>query len=182
MDLAHSDPGAEAEIVVEWAVKEMHPFLNQQTSNERIEEAWQHNQDFISHAPTPGLPGNFEDGLEEAADWGSSDEEKYTFSSFSTLDANTSTVLDPLSNEGRKGSCNNMSELGKVCKLYNVNFGVLDVLECEHEISFTNCAECHQNVSSMWLLDLGSSAHVTNNTQMLGLILLITVHLVATEV
>ena len=56
-----------------------------------------------------------------------------------------------------------MSDLAEVCKLYNVNFGVLDVLRCKHKISFTNCAECRQKVSSMWLLDSGDSAHFTNN-------------------
>ena len=172
-ELGHSDPEAEAEaacllaeeidIAAEWATKNMYPLLNRQSSNDRIEEAWQRNQDFINCAPTPGLPADFDDGLEEALDWGSSDEEKYAFSSFSTLDANSTTVLDPLSSEGSKGSCNNMSDLAEVCKLYNVNFGILDVLKCKHKISFTKCAECHQKVSSMWLLDSGASAHFTNN-------------------
>ena len=172
-ELGHSDPEAEAEavcllaeeidIVAEWATKNTYPLLNHQSSNERIEEAWQCNQDFINRAPTPGLPDDFDDGLEEALDWGSSDEEKYAFSSFSTLDANSTTVLDPLSSEGSKGSCNNMSDLAEVCKLYNVNFGVLDALKCEHKISFTNCAECQTKVSSMWLLDSGASVHFTNN-------------------
>ena len=172
-ELGHSDPEAEAEvahllaeeidIAAEWATKNTYPLLNCQSSNDRIEEAWQCNQDYINHAPTPGLPADFDDGLEEALDWGSSDEEKYAFSSFSTLDANSMTVLDPLSSKGSKGSCNYMSDLAEVCKLYNVNFGVLDVLKCEHKISFTNCAECRQKVSSMWLLDSGASAHFTNN-------------------
>ena len=56
-----------------------------------------------------------------------------------------------------------MLDLAEVCKLYNVNFGNLDVLKCEHKISFTNCAECCQKVSSMWLLDSGISVHFTNN-------------------
>ena len=57
---------------------------------------------FIDHAPTPGLPDGFDDGLEKALDCGSSGEEKYAFSSFSTLDANSKTVLDPLLNKGSK--------------------------------------------------------------------------------
>ena len=47
--------------------------------------------------------------------------------------------------------------------MYNVNFGVLDVLKCEHKISFTNYAQCRSKVSSMWLLDSGASAHFSNN-------------------
>ena len=169
--LGHSYPEAEAEaarllqeeidIAAEWATKNTYPLLNRQSSNDRIEEAWQRNQDFIRRAPTPGLPADFDDGLEEALDWGSSDEEKYAFSSFSTLHANSTTVLDPLSSKGNKGSCNTSTDLAEVCKMYNVNFGVLDVLKCEHKISFTNCAECRQKVSSMWLLDSGASAHFT---------------------
>ena len=145
-DLGHSNPEAEAEaarlaveeaeIAAEWATKNTYPLLNCQSSNERIEEAQQKNQNFINRTPTPGLPADFDDGLEEALDWGSSDEEKYAFSSFSTLDANSMTVLDPLSSKGSKGSCNYMSDLAEVCKMYNVNFGVLDVLKCEHKISF----------------------------------------------
>ena len=49
----------------------------------------------------------------------------------------------------------------EVSKLYNVNFGVLDVLNCEHYIAYTKCAECCQNVSTMWLLDSGPSANFT---------------------
>ena len=172
-ELGHSDPEAEAEaarllaeeidIAAEWATKNTYPLLNRKTSNEVIEEAWQRNQDYINRAPTPGLPADFDDGLEEALDWGSSDEEKYAFSSFSTINANSSIVLDPLSSEGSKGSCNTSTDLAEVCKMYNVNFGVLDVLKCEHKISFTNCAECRSKVSSMWLLDSGASAHFTNN-------------------
>ena len=74
-DLGHSNPEAEAEaahlaaeeadIVAEWAVKETHPLMNQQSSNDRIHKAWQHNWDFINHAPTPGLPDDFDDGLEK---------------------------------------------------------------------------------------------------------------------
>ena len=152
MELGHSDPEAEAEaacllaeeidIAAEWATKNTYPLLNHQSSNNRIEEAWQCNQDFINRAPTPGLPADFDDSLQEALDWGSSDEEKYTFSSFSTINANSSIVLDPLSSEGSKGSCNTSTDLAEVCKMYNVNFGVFDVLKCEHKISFTNCAEC----------------------------------------
>ena len=92
MDLGHSEPEAEAEaacllaeeidIVAEWATKNTYPLLNCQSSNDRIEEAWQRNQNFINRAPTPGLPADFDDGLEEALDWGSSDEEKYAFSFF----------------------------------------------------------------------------------------------------
>ena len=50
-DLGHSDPEAEAaaaclaaeeaDIAAEWAVKETHPLMNQQSSNDRIHEAWQ---------------------------------------------------------------------------------------------------------------------------------------------
>ena len=172
-ELGPSDPEAEAEaacllaeeidIAAEWATKNTYPLLNRQSSNERIEEAWQCNQNFINHAPTPGLPADFDDGLEEALDWGSSDEEKYAFSSFSTINANSSIVLDPLSSEGSKGSCNTSADLAEVCKMHNVNFGVLDILKCEHKISFTNCAECRSKVSSMWLLDSGASVHFTNN-------------------
>ena len=150
VELGHSDPEAEAEaahllaeeieIVAEWAMKKMYPLLNHKSSNELM--AWQRNQNFINHAPTPGLPADFDDGLEEALDWGSSDEEKYTFSSFSTINANSSIVLDPLSSEGSKGSCNTNMDLAEDCKMYNVNFGVLDILKCEHKISFTDCAEC----------------------------------------
>ena len=43
------------------------------------------------------------------------------------------------------------------------NFGILDVLKCEHHIAYTKCAECRQKVSTMWLLDSGASAHFTNN-------------------
>ena len=151
-ELGHSDPEAEAEaahllaeeidIAAEWAMKNTYPLLNHQSSNDRIEEAWQCNQNFINNTPTPGLPADFDDGLEEALDWGSSDEEKYTFYSFSTINANSSIVLDPLSSKGSKGSCNTSTDLAEVCKMYNVNFVVLDILKCEHKISFTNCAEC----------------------------------------
>ena len=97
MDLGHSDPEAEAEavrllaeeidIAAEWANKKMGP--PHISSNEAIEWDWQHHQNHLNRAPTPGLPADFDDGLEEGLDWGSSDEEKYTFSSFSTLDANS---------------------------------------------------------------------------------------------
>ena len=123
-------------------MKNTYPLLNRQSSNDRIEEAWQRNQDYINCTPTPGMPADFDDGLAEALDWGSSDEEKYTFSSFSTINANSSIVLDPLSSKGSKGSCNTSMDLAEFVKMYNANFGVLDVLKCEHKISFTNCAEC----------------------------------------
>ena len=140
------------------------PTLKRKSSNEVVEEILQHNQDFLACrncAPTPELPHNFDDDLEDALDWGSNEEMKYTFSSFSTFDTNTSTVLVP--SFVNKGECNNMLSVKEVSKLYNVNFGVLDVLKCEHHIAYTKCAECHQKVSTMWLLDSGASAHFTNN-------------------
>ena len=166
-DLGHSDPEAEryaaeeADIAAEWAAMPK-PTLKRKSSNEVIEEIWQCNQDFLAHrnrAPTLELPPNFNDNLEDALEWGSDEEMKYAFSSFNTLDANTLTVLVPSS---IKGECNNMSSK-EVSKLYNVNFGVLDVLKCEHHIAYTKCAECRQKVSTMWLLDSGASAHFTNN-------------------
>ena len=140
------------------------PTLKRKSSNEVVEEILQHNQDFLACrncAPTPELPPNFDDDLEDALDWGSNEEMKYTFSSFSTFDTNTSTVLVP--SFVNKGECNNMLSVKEVSKLYNVNFGVLDVLKCEHHIAYTKCAECRQKVSTMWLLDSGASAHFTNN-------------------
>ena len=140
------------------------PTLKHKSSNKVVEEIWQHNQDFLAHqnhAPTPELLPNFDDDLEDALDWGSNEEMKYTFSSFSTSDTNTSTVLVP--SFVSKGECNNTSSVKEVSKLYNVNFGVLDVLKCEHHIVHTKCAECCQKVSTMWLLDSGASAHLTNN-------------------
>ena len=117
-ELGHSDPEAEAEaacllaeeidIAAEWANKKMGPPCI--SSNEAIEQDWQRRQDYLNRAPTLGLPTDFDDGLEEALDWGSSDEEKYAFSSFSTIKANSSIVLDPLSSEGSKGSCNTSTD------------------------------------------------------------------------
>ena len=169
MDLGHSDPEAkqyaaeEADIAAEWAAMPK-PTLKHKSSNKEIEEIWQHNQDFLACqncVPTLELPPNFDDDLEDALDWGSDDEMKYTFSSFSTSDTNTSTILVPSSIS--KGNCNNMLSVKEVSKLYNVNFGVLDVLKCEHHIAYTQCAECHQKFSTMWLLDSGASVHFTNN-------------------
>ena len=73
-ELGHSDPEAEAEaarllaeeidIVPEWANKKMGP--PRISSNEAIERDWQRCQDYLNRAPTPGLPADFDDGLEEA--------------------------------------------------------------------------------------------------------------------
>ena len=148
----------------EWVEAELSTLPNLMASEIR-----QIRQDFItalSRAPTPGLPADFDDGLqdpdEETLDWGDDEEMKYAFSSLNTLDTNTLTVLHPFQSEA-KGVLYNMSEVEEVSKLYNVNFGVLDVLKCEHKISFSQCVKCRQKVSSMWLLDSGASAHFTNN-------------------
>ena len=117
------------------------PTLKCKSSNEVVEEIWQCNQDFLARrnrTPTLELPPNFNDDLEDALEWGSDEEMKYAFSSFNTLGANNSTVLVPSS---IRGECNNMSSK-EISKLYNVNFGVLDVLKCEHHIAYTKCAEC----------------------------------------
>ena len=92
------------------------PTLKRKSSNEVVEEIWQRNQDFLAHrnrAPTPELPPNFDDDLEDALEWGSNEEMKYAFSSFNTLDANTSTVLVPSS---IKGECNNTSPCRTDCR------------------------------------------------------------------
>ena len=84
------------------------PTLKRKSSNEVVEEILQHNQDFLACqncAPTLELPPNFDDDLEDALDWGSNEEMKYTFSSFSTFDTNTLTVLVP--SFVNKGECNN---------------------------------------------------------------------------
>jgi hypothetical protein len=83
------------------------------------------------------LPSNFDDGLEEALDWGSDEELKYASTSFHTLDTNTSTVLAPFSSEG-KAILYNTLIVKEVSKLYNANFG----LKCKHEILLLQCAEC----------------------------------------
>jgi hypothetical protein len=133
----------EAEINAEWKSKDSGP-LKRKTLKEVIEEAWQNHKDYLATlncAPTPGLPSDFDDGLEEALDWGSDEELKYTSTSFHTLDTNTSTVLAHSSNEG-KGEMYNMSIVEEVSKLYNVNFGALENLQCEHKILLLQCAEC----------------------------------------
>ena len=74
----------------------------------------------------------------------------------------TSIVLAPLSNVVR-GISSNLSLVNNVSKLYNVNIGALDNLQCEHDTFLLQCAECRRKVSSMWLLDSGASAHFTNS-------------------
>jgi hypothetical protein len=161
-DLGHDQfVDQEAEIDVEWKSKNPGP-LKHKTSNEVVHEAWKHHQDYLAtlnHTPTPGLPSDFDDGLKEALDWGSDEELKYASTSFHTLDTNTSTVLAHSSNEG-KGILYNMLIVKEVSKLYNVNFGALENLQCEHKILLLQCAECRQKVSSLWLLDSGASAHL----------------------
>jgi hypothetical protein len=153
----------ENEITAEWASKKVGP-LKRKTSKEVIEEAWKSNKDYLAAlncAPTPGLPSNFDDGLEDALDWGSDEELKYASPSFYTFNSNTSTVLVPSLSKGKR-TLYNMSLVPEVSKLYKVNFGALNNLECKHEILLLQCAECRRKVSSMWLLDSGASAHFTN--------------------
>jgi hypothetical protein len=94
-DLGHNQFDLiEAEIDAEWKSKNPGP-LQRKTSNEVVHKAWKHHQDYLAtlnRAPTPGLPSDFDDGLEEALDWGSDEELKYASTSFHTLDTNTSTV------------------------------------------------------------------------------------------
>jgi hypothetical protein len=95
-DLGHDQfIDLEAEIDEEWKSKNLGP-LKCKTSNEVIEEAWKNHKDYVAvlnRAPTPRLPSDFDDGLEDALDWGSDEELKYASTSFYTLDTNTLTVL-----------------------------------------------------------------------------------------
>ena len=159
------DAELEADIDAQWASINSKPTLKRKSSNEEVEEIWQRNQDYLAslnRAPTPGLPADFDDGLEEALDWGTDEEAQYAFPSFYAPDTNTSIVLAPLSNIVR-GISSNLSLVNNVSNLYNVNIGALDNLQCEHDTFLLQCAECRRKVSSMWLLDSGASAHFTNS-------------------
>jgi hypothetical protein len=145
-DLGHEDPFSlylEDEIKAEWETKDSGP-LKHKTSNKVIEEIWKKHKDYLTPpncTPTPGLPSDFDDGLEEALDWGSDEELKYASPSFYTFNSNTLTVLVPSLSEGKR-TLYNMSLVKEVSKLYNVNFGALNNLECKHEILLLQCAEC----------------------------------------
>ena len=103
-------------------------------------------------APTPN-PSSALPQDEETLDWGS-DEEKYVFPlSLCTPYTKDHTVLAPLLKNIKGGTCNNTVDGSEVTQLYNVSIDALDVLECEHDVNFSQCAKCRMKMSSMWLLN-----------------------------
>jgi transposase InsO family protein len=146
------------------------PSLPRKSSNELIEVIYREHQEFLkrngltglispkpSKASTPGPSGAMQ-SEDEPLDWGT-DDEKYASRFFTTHITDAQTVLDHPRRSIRDGSCNTGS--GAVNKLYNVSFGTLDVLVCEHEFVFSQCEQCRDKMSTMWLLDSGASVHFT---------------------
>ncbi len=63
------------------------------------------------------------------------------------------------------GVCNTVVQLcvNTMSDLYHVYTLFLDILKCEHNEYFSHCAKCKEHTKNMWLLNLGASAHFTNN-------------------
>jgi hypothetical protein len=43
-----------------------------------------------------------------------------------------------------------------------MTLATLDILKCEHDEIFSQCAKCRSRIASMWLLDSGALLHFTN--------------------
>ena len=71
------------------------------------------------------------------------------------------TVLAPLITNTKGGTCNNTVNGSEVTQLYNMSIDALDIVKCEHDVIFSQCAKCRMKMSSMWLLDSGASVHFT---------------------
>ena len=110
-----------------------------------------------SRAPTPN-PSSTLPQDKKTLDWGS-DEEKYVFpSSLCTPYIKDHTVLAPLLKNIKGGTCNNTVDGSEVTQLYNMSIDAFDIVRCEHDVIFFQCAKCQMKMSSMWLLDSGASA------------------------
>ena len=161
----------EQEIMDMWDRITFGPVLKRRTSNEIIDDAYRSHQEYLtglispahtttSRAPTPN-PSSTLPQDEETLDWGS-EEEKYVFpSSLCTPYIKDHTVLAPLLKSIKGGTCNNTVNGSEVTQLYNMSIDALDIVKCEHDVIFSQCAKCRMKMSSMWLLDSGASAHFT---------------------
>ena len=94
-----------------------------------------------SRVPTPN-PSSTLPQDKETLDWGF-DEEKYVFpSSLCTPYNKDHTVLAPLLKNIKGGTCNNMVDGSEVTQLYNMSIDALDIVKCEHDVIFSQCAKC----------------------------------------
>ena len=133
-------------------------------SNEVIERIHRQHQEYLSglispRGSRPGTPNPY--SVDEPLDWGT-DSEKYATCSNHSDTAYSHIVSDHPRRSTRDGSFDTGKGVNNV--LPNVGLlNALDVLECEHDVLFSQCAKCRLKLNSMWLLDSGASAHFTNN-------------------
>jgi hypothetical protein len=182
------NPASIVEATVRWATTGESRFPPRSRSNERIESILHSNQQWLRDHEMPTdprfgtlispaatgrslTPESFLTGPDEnTLDWGSCDEEQYVFSSLRTSHADdvTELALPPKSQgDGKRNGYVYLREshvlVPKSLDMYNISSALLDLLECEHNEYFSQCAECIKRTQNMWLLDSGASAHFTNN-------------------
>jgi transposase InsO family protein len=169
---------SEEEIAAMWANPGHSRAVQRRGSNEFINELYRNHQQYLQNlelgamASTPAspitptsrcaTPGHIANSLleDELLDWGSDDEE-YALFSLTAHDADFDIVSARSQRKQEERQCNNMLS-SVVSKLYSINLGVLDILKCEHDDFFTQCARCNKRLETLWLLDSGASAHFTN--------------------
>jgi transposase InsO family protein len=169
---------SEEEIAAMWANPGHSRAVQRRGSNEFINELYRNHQQYLQNlefgamASTPAspitptsrcaTPGHIANSLleDELLDWGSDDEE-YALFSLTAHDADLDIVSARSQRKQEERQYNNMLS-SVVSKLYSINLGVLDILKCEHDDFFTQCARCNKRLETLWLLDSGASAHFTN--------------------
>jgi hypothetical protein len=159
----------EEEIAAMWANPGHSRAAQCRGSNEFIDELYRNHQQYLQNlefsamASTPAspitptlrcaMPGQSTNSLleDELLDWGSDDEE-YALFSLTAHDADFDIVLACSQRKQGERQCNNML-LSVVSKLYSINLSVLDILKCEHDDFFTQCAQCNKRLDVKILRD-----------------------------
>ncbi len=122
-----------------------------------------------SRATTPEVeylssPPDDDEPPYDVLDWGSDDEE-YVSSLSIVPYTKIRTVSLPSLKGFKDGTCKTVVQpsVKFMAELYYVNTISFDLLKCEHNKYFSQCAKCKERTNNMWLLDSGASAHFTNN-------------------
>src|SRR6266571_3806772 len=170
------------EIMAMWENPPYSKRLERKTSNEVIDDIYNSYQEYLadkefgtlispagSRAATPEVeylsgPQDDDEPPYDVLDWGSDDEE-YVSSLSNAPYTKNYTVSLPSLKGFEVGACKTVVQpsVNYKADLYYVNMTSFDLLKCEHNKYFSQCAKCKECTKNMWLLDSGASAHFTNN-------------------
>jgi len=170
------------EIMAMWENPPFSKQLERKTSNEVINDIYNSHQEYLadkefgtlispegSCAATPEVeylssPPDDDEPPYDVLDWGSDDEEYVSSLSIAPYTKDCTVSLPSLKGF-EVGTCKSVVQpsVNNMAELYYVNTISFDLLKCEHNKCFSQCAKCKERTQNMWLLDSGASAHFTNN-------------------